>query len=220
MHAPSLFSPIASDYSRPADVLSVGQYARWRRALVAGLDLEPGARVLDVATGTGLIADLLSDAGYAVTGVDLTEAMLRESRTEVRACADANSLPFAEGAFDGVTFSYLFRYVADPEATMRELTRALRKGGVLASVEFGVPRAPVARAGWRLYARGVMPTLSRAFGPAWHEVGAFLPPNIEAWARAWPVARQVQMWNDAGMTDVRVREMTLGTGVVMWGRKR
>jgi demethylmenaquinone methyltransferase/2-methoxy-6-polyprenyl-1,4-benzoquinol methylase len=218
--ARALFTGIATHYDQPAEILSFGQYARWRRALVAGLPLETTSNVLDVATGTGLIArEIRRRHGCSVIGVDLTEAMLAGAHGITRAAADANTLPFADSSFDALTFSYLFRYVEDPHATLRELVRVVKPGGALASVEFGVPDAWWARTGWRAYALHVFPTLARAFGARWHEVAAFLAPNIVAWARGWPVARQVELWRASGVHDVRVKEMTWGTGVVMWGRK-
>lgn len=216
-----MFTGVAGRYDAPAEALSFGQYARWRRALVRTLPLEEDAQLLDVATGTGLIARLIvREHGCRVTGVDLTEAMLRRAHDVTRSAADANALPFADGSFDAVTFSYLFRYVDDPPSTLRELVRVLRPGGTLASVEFGVPRAWWARAGWRAYARGLFPVAARLVSDGWREIGDFLPRNIEAWARAWPIELQIEMWRDAGMEDIKVREMTLGTAVLMKGRKR
>jgi demethylmenaquinone methyltransferase / 2-methoxy-6-polyprenyl-1,4-benzoquinol methylase len=217
IQARELFDGIAPRYDATAEALSFGQYARWRRALVRGLDLSPGAHVLDVATGTGLIARLLRSRGFNVTGVDLTEAMLRRASGQ-RVAGDANALPFPDVTFDALTFSYLFRYVDDPPATLSELVRVIRPGGIIASVEFGVPSAAWARAGWSAYARGAFPLLARLVSPGWREVGDFLPSSIVAWARDWPVQRQVEMWRDAGLVDVRAQEMTLGTAVVMWGR--
>jgi len=221
-HARELFDDISPAYGRPADVLSFGQYGRWRRALVRSLALAPTDRVLDVATGTGLIArDIQKRYGCDVIGVDQSTGMLaRAAHIEARAAADANALPFEDGRFDVVVFSYLFRYVADPHATLRELSRVLKPGGILASVEFGVPTGRITRAGWTAYARGVFPLASHVFPGGWGHVGSFLPYSIVEWARAWPPERQARAWNDAGIDDVRIRTMTFGTAVLMRGRKR
>jgi demethylmenaquinone methyltransferase/2-methoxy-6-polyprenyl-1,4-benzoquinol methylase len=218
--ARALFEGIAPRYDRPAEALSFGRYAAWRRTLVAQMPIEPGALVLDVATGTGLIARALERRlRCRVIGIDLTEAMLRAGPGRTVSAADARSLPFADRTFDALTFSYLLRYVDDPVATLRELARVVRPGGAIGSVEFGVPANAVARAGWRLYARGVFPLAARAFGRGWDRVGDFLPGSIDAWARAWPLDRQVEAWRNAGLDDVRVIRRTLGTGIVMIGRK-
>jgi demethylmenaquinone methyltransferase/2-methoxy-6-polyprenyl-1,4-benzoquinol methylase len=222
-HARALFDGIAPAYGRPADVLSFGQYGRWRRALVRSLGLSARDEVLDVATGTGLIArDIRTEYGCRVIGADQSEGMLASARGVVgeRAAADANHLPFADTRFDAVVFSYLLRYVADPPATLAELVRVLKPGGTLASVEFGVPRALLPRVGWRVHAQGVFPVASRAFGARWADVGSFLPGSIVDWIHEWPLERQARAWRDAGIEDVQIKQMFFGTGVLMKGHKR
>jgi demethylmenaquinone methyltransferase/2-methoxy-6-polyprenyl-1,4-benzoquinol methylase len=219
----AIFGPIAGMYERPAALLSLGQYGRWRRALVRRLDLPAGARVLDVATGTGLVArDIERSYECAVVGLDLSIPMLAESRRRsacALVCGDAKSLPFGEGTYDAVVFSYLLRYVGDPGSTLHELARVLRPGGVLAGVEFGAPRVPLARLGWRAYSFGLFPTVARGLGAGWRTLGTFLPRSILEWSKDWPTGRQVAAWESAGVVDVQTRELTWGAGVVMCGRK-
>lgn len=220
-HARTLFDGIADAYGGPAELLSFGQYGRWRRALVRSLGLRPADEVLDVATGTGLIArDITRRYGCRVVGTDQSESMLRSASGRLIVCGDANSLPFSDARFDAVVFSYLLRYVGDPASTLTELARVLKPGGVLASVEFGVPSWSPARTGWHAWARGGFPVAARAFGDGWHEVGGFLPGSIVEWARTWPPERQARAWSEAGIDDVRIKRMTFGTGVLMRGRKR
>ncbi|MGZ4204681.1 MAG: class I SAM-dependent methyltransferase [Actinomycetota bacterium] len=220
-HARALFDGVARAYGGPAELLSFGQYGRWRRALVRARDLQETDEVLDVATGTGLIArDVARRYGCRVTGADQSEGMLASGRPGALVCADANRLPFGDERFDAVVFSYLMRYVARPPLTLAELVRVLKPGGVLASVEFGVPSWPPARAGWHTWARGGFPIAARAFGGGWREVGGFLPASIVDWSRAWPPERQARSWAEAGIEDVRIKQMTFGTGVLMRGRKR
>ena len=129
-------------YDRYAALLSFGQDPRWRRFLVSRIDAGPGDRVLDVATGTGAVAlELVRQKGCTVVGVDQSEGMLETARRRVNGSvelvqASAESLPFADGEFDALTFTYLFRYVDDPAATLRELARVVRPGGTIAGLEF------------------------------------------------------------------------------------
>src|SRR5581483_4896614 len=184
-------------YDRMGAVLSFGQDPRWRRALLDAVDPHPGQRILDVATGTGLVASGLASRGAEVVGLDQIEQMLGGARRRLAQRPDlaaritlvqgeAEHLPFADGEFDALTFTYLLRYVDDRPATMRELARVVKPGGRIGMVEFGVPQRAPLRAAWRLHTRLGLPLLGRAVSPAWVEVGRFLGPNIEAFHAAEP----------------------------------
>jgi demethylmenaquinone methyltransferase/2-methoxy-6-polyprenyl-1,4-benzoquinol methylase len=230
-HALELFAGLPGHYDAFGAVLSFGQDPRWRRALVGAVDPGPDDRVLDVATGTGLVARaLVRAAGCRVVGVDQSPQMLaraqelvaRDSELTGRIVlreADAERLPFDAGEFDHVTFTYLLRYVDDPGATLRELARVLRPGGRLASVEFGVPRSAALRGLWRVHTRLGLPALGRLVSREWHEVGRFLGPSIEGFDRTYPLEAQRQLWERAGLRSVEVRRMSFGAGVVMSGTR-
>ena len=94
--------------------------------------------------------------------------------------AQAESVPFAPSSFDALTFTYLLRYVDDPQATMRELARVVRVGGRVASLEFGVPPRAAARGLWRAYTRVGLPALGRMVSPQWAQTGRFLARSIPA----------------------------------------
>jgi demethylmenaquinone methyltransferase/2-methoxy-6-polyprenyl-1,4-benzoquinol methylase len=127
----------------------------------------------------------------------------------------AEALPFADASFDALTFTYLLRYVDDPRATVRELARVVRPGGRIASLEFGVPPWPPARAAWRLYTKIGLPTLGRMASREWAEVGRFLGPSITGFYERHPVQRIAGYWREAGLVDIEVRRMSLGGGIVM-----
>ncbi len=163
MEATELFAPLGPGYDRWGSVLSFGQDPRWRRFLVTTVDAGPTDTVLDVATGTAAVAlELARQKDCFVVGVDITPEMLEEGRRRVTLAAatrkirlqqaDARALPFDEGTFDAVTFTYLLRYVDDPPATLRELVRVVKPGGTVSSLEFGLPRGPW-RPLWELWTR-------------------------------------------------------------------
>jgi demethylmenaquinone methyltransferase / 2-methoxy-6-polyprenyl-1,4-benzoquinol methylase len=229
--ARQLFTPLADRYDRLAEWLSFGQNSRWRRAMVDQVvDVGPSV-VCDVATGTaGVALQLAGRSGARVVGVDLTTAMLQRGRRNV-VVAGAGSrvelvagkgeqLPFADRTFDALTFTYLLRYVDDPQATLRELARVVRPGGVVANLEFLLPANPIWRAAWWLYTRTLLPLGGLlAGGREWFDVGRFLGPSISNHYRRYPLSWTVDAWRAAGMTDVTVRTMSLGGGLVMWGRR-
>lgn len=231
--ARELFDGLPDRYDLLAELLSFGQNRRWRRAMVDGLlSVDPSPkRVLDVATGTAGVALMLTDRTSAsVTGLDVTEEMLRRGRDRVAqrgrasrislAVGRAEQLPFPDASFDALTFTYLLRYVEDPAATLRELSRVVRPGGPVASLEFLVPPSPVWRLGWHAYTRLLLPVAGfLAGGREWAAVGRFLGPSISGHYRRYPLAWTVQAWRSAGIGDVVVRPMSLGGGLVMWGRK-
>ena len=133
---------------------------------------------------------------------------------------EAESLPFADGEFDHLTFTYLMRYVDDPGATLAELARVVRPGGRIAALEFAIPDPPLWRPLWRAYTRAVLPALGFLLGGRrWWRVGRFLGPSIEELYRRWPLGRQRELWLRAGVGGVAVRRMSLGGGVVIWGTR-
>jgi demethylmenaquinone methyltransferase/2-methoxy-6-polyprenyl-1,4-benzoquinol methylase len=226
-----LFRGLPERYDRLSAALSFRQDPRWRRALVAQIAPAAGERILDVATGTGMVAaELLArERDCTVVGLDQSAEMLARARARFDASPDAGRvelvagqaerLPFADATFDALTFTYLLRYVDDPPATMRELARVLRPGGRIASLEFGVPPRAVPRLAWRFYTAVGLPTLGRLFSREWAEVGRFLGPSIAGFYARHPLPAIVSYWHAAGLEDVRVRRMSLGGGVVMAARR-
>jgi demethylmenaquinone methyltransferase/2-methoxy-6-polyprenyl-1,4-benzoquinol methylase len=221
----ALFAPLGPTYERTGTVLSLGQDPRWRRFLVSRIEAGPDDRVLDVATGTGLVArELVARHGCRVVGVDQSAGMLAEARRGANGRielveASAEQLPFADGEFDALTFTYLLRYVDDPAATLRELSRTVRAGGTIAGLEFGVPRGP-ARPLWEMYVRVGLPAAGAVIGKGWREAGSFLGGSIRSFNERWPQDRMHEAWRSAGIEDVQSRRLSLGGGVVTWGRKR
>jgi demethylmenaquinone methyltransferase / 2-methoxy-6-polyprenyl-1,4-benzoquinol methylase len=224
--ARELFAPLGPTYDRYARLLSLGQDPRWRAFLVSRVPAE-ALRVLDVATGTAAVAIELARAAPArtIVGVDQSSEMLAAGRERVERAGltgrieldegNAEALPFPDAGFDAVTFTYLLRYVDDPDATLRELVRVVRPGGTIAMLEFGLPRG-VWRPLWELYVRVGLPLAGAAVSPGWREVGRFLGPSIREFHGRVSLE---QLWRDAGIADVRARRLSLGGGIVVWGTR-
>ena len=229
-HAQRLFTGIAREYEWMGALLSFGQDARWRRTMVSKVNALPGSLVLDVASGTGLVArELASRKRVRVIQLDPSEAMLRAGIPSTdrmglapqisQVLGRAERLPFPDGTFDSVTFTYLLRYVDDPEDVVAELARVLRPGGTLACVEFYRPDDRLTHAGWWMYTRLVMPVIGAIVSPAWRHTGRFLGPSITGFYRRHPLPEQVRWWQEAVLRHVRTRGMSFGVGIVTWAVK-
>jgi len=210
-------------------MLSFGQDPRWRSFLVSRIP--PDARaVLDVASGTAAVAIELARAvpERTVVGIDQSPEMLAAGRERIGQAdlnerielreARAEDLPFADGEFDAVTFTYLLRYVDDVPATLRELARVVRPGGTVAMLEFGLPRGAW-RPLWELYVRVGLPAAGAVVSPSWGGVGRFLGPSIREFWRDWPETRLLAAWREAGLTEVTASRLSLGGGIVVWGKR-
>jgi demethylmenaquinone methyltransferase/2-methoxy-6-polyprenyl-1,4-benzoquinol methylase len=222
--ARTLFAPLGPTYDRYAAALSFGQDPRWRRFLVSRVDVGSSDTVLDVATGTGAVArELLRQKGCTVVGLDQSPEMLAEARRRLPenvqlVVGTAEQLPFPDASFDALTFTYLLRYVSDPAAILRELARVVRTGGTIAGLEFAVPHG-LWRPFWELYVRVGLPLVGRVLSPGWAEVGDFLGPSIRNFYGHWPEPRLLELWEAAGITGAASQRLSLGGGIVTWGRR-
>jgi demethylmenaquinone methyltransferase/2-methoxy-6-polyprenyl-1,4-benzoquinol methylase len=227
-HALEMFDELPQQYDEVATALSLFQDPRWRRQMVAAVQAGPDDRVLDVACGTGLVSRALVERwGCHVVGLDQSAAMLGRARQKLAADprlaervtlteGEAERLPFADREFDHLTFTYLLRYVDEPAATLRELARVVKPGGRIASLEFCLPRG-IWFWPWRLYTRILLPALGRLASRSWFEAGRFLGPSIEGFYGSYPLQRQLELWEAAGIVGVEAKPMSLGGGVVIWG---
>jgi demethylmenaquinone methyltransferase / 2-methoxy-6-polyprenyl-1,4-benzoquinol methylase len=228
--ARELFAPLGPTYDRYARFLSFGQDPRWRSFLVSRIPSD-ATRVLDVATGTAAVAIELAGAAppRTIVGVDQSKEMLAAGRGRVEHAglsgrielreSRAEALPFGDAEFDAVTFTYLLRYVDDVPATLSELARVVRPGGTVAMLEFGLPRG-LWRPLWELYVRIGLPAAGAVVSPGWADVGRFLGPSIRGFWQQWPEPRLLDSWREAGVADVCLQRLSLGGGVVAWGRRR
>ena len=227
--AQALFAPLGPTYDRYASLLSFGRDPRWRRFLVSRIP-ENAQRVADVACGTAAVSIELAQRvpTRTVTGIDQSTDMLSAGYVRVAAAglADrielreghAESLPFGDAEFDALTFTYLLRYVDDPRATMAELARVIRPGGVIAMLEFAVPRG-VWRPLWELYVRVGLPAAGAVAGTGWREVGTFLGGSIRDFYARIPEPALIELWRDAGIREIHARRLSLGGGIVVWGTR-
>jgi len=228
--AQDLFDGVAPSYDTWAQVLTFFQYLHWREFLVSRLALRPGNLVLDVCTGTaGVALEIADHHDGRIIGLDVSHSMLQAGLSAIEkrnldgkiqlTQGRAEHLPFPDETFDAVVFTYLLRYVQDADATIRELSRVLKPGGELLSLEFGIPKALWVRALWEIYNRVVMPVMTIPVSRGWHRMGCFLGPSISGFCHRYPVERIATIWRDNGIPLVETKPLLKGAAIVMWGTK-
>jgi demethylmenaquinone methyltransferase / 2-methoxy-6-polyprenyl-1,4-benzoquinol methylase len=210
----AMFDRLAPRYDLMNSVISAGQERRWRRRLIDLAGLETASSALDVATGTGKVAEALADRvgtfGHVV-GVDVSEAMLAIAR---RANADrvelefrtgnALDLPVEDGAFDAATIAFGMRNVADYERAFGEMRRAVRPGGRVLCLEVARPRSIIGRLGWFWFSR-VVPAIGRMAGEG--DAYRYLVASV----RSYPSPDRIaEIMAAAGLVGVRWVPLTFG----------
>ena len=200
-----LFAPLGPTYDRVGAVLSLGQDPRWRRFLVGRLPRD-GGHVLDVATGTGLVAEALLQRGFRVTGLDQSTEMLgvatpparrpRRARAGQRRRAPVRErvlrpphvhVPAALRRRPGARRCASWRGSCAPAGRWRCSSSACRAG--------------VWHPLWRLYVGAVLPLAGRLLSPGWHEVGRFLGGSIRGSGRGFRRSACSTVWREAGIAD-------------------
>jgi demethylmenaquinone methyltransferase / 2-methoxy-6-polyprenyl-1,4-benzoquinol methylase len=162
-----LFDRTAPYYDRICQMMSVGTDASYRREALERCGIAKGQHVLDVATGTGLLARAgaaLVGCGGRIIGTDLSRGMLHQAQATSTCAlvqATAEELPFRDGSFDALTMGYALRHVAELETLFNACYRVLRPGGRLILLEITKPASPGGRLLTRAYFGGVVPLLSR-----------------------------------------------------------
>ena len=163
----TLFDGAARHYNRIGTMLDLGSGPWYRHWALRRAGLRPGMRLLDVATGTGLVARgavrTLGEPGRVV-GVDPSRGMLREARKALASPlvqGRAEALPFRDGLFDMLSMGFALRHVPDLEAAFREYRRVLKPGGRVVLLEVSRPHSPVSRWLIRVHLQHILPLMAR-----------------------------------------------------------
>lgn len=200
-----LFDRTASAYDGINSVLSLGTGRWYRRRALRRAGLRPGARMLDVAIGTGLVArEAVRILGRpeAVIGLDLSDGMLRVARKTLRlhfVQARAEELPLCEGSVDFVSMGYAVRHVSDLLVAFNEFRRVLQPGGRLLLLEVGRPESRFGYAVAKLYLGRIIPSLSRLAGVEAERLMRYYWDTIDACVPAEHILRCLR---EAGFEDV------------------
>ena len=208
----AMFDGVARRYDVTNSLLSLGQDQHWRHRTRQSLELARGARILDLASGTGVSTEELARSGAYAVGCDFSLGMLRagrmrtERRTLPFVAGDALCLPFRDEAFDAATISFGLRNVADPDQALREMARVVRPGGRLVVCEFSRPTFGPFRRVYLNYLMRALPAIARVVSSN-PDAYVYLAESIRAWPDQRGLAARI---GGAGWERVAWRNLTGG----------
>ncbi|MGA5818164.1 ubiquinone/menaquinone biosynthesis methyltransferase [Kitasatospora sp. NPDC094028] len=217
-----IFQKIAGYYDRMNFVMTLGRHEKWCREVAARVAPARGGQLLDLATGTGVIA-LEAARRYptvTVTGADFSEEMLRRAKAKPGAGAvrwqhaDATDLPFEDESFDGITEGYLLRNVDDLPGVLREQHRVLKPGGRVVILETCPPSGlvePVVKWGMRV----IVPLLGQVVARD-RKSYTYLESSTRAFETPQSIAVVLR---GLGFRDIGWRKKFFGTNVILWATK-
>lgn len=225
----TLFSKVPLEYDILLSLLSFAQDRRWRGYVVNRARPINPERILDVATGTGLLAadfaKITSRAGFVV-GVDLTLSMLKTARGRLLAkglgikvdwvLARAESLPFRDGSFGSASISLALRNVSNAQMTFREMSRATAHGGIVISIDFARPPNPFFQIFYYDYLLGLFPFFGRVVSKAWGRTLSYLGRSI---LKARTGEQIANLLTREGLLDAKSVPLTAGIVCAVYGTK-
>jgi demethylmenaquinone methyltransferase/2-methoxy-6-polyprenyl-1,4-benzoquinol methylase len=226
----SLFSKVPLEYDLLLGLLSFGQDRKWRAFVIEQAEPLPDSVMLDVATGTGLLAadfaKAISNQGLVV-GVDLTLSMLQTAKERLRQkgltrrsdwiLARAESLPFRDDCFRSASISLALRNVSDARLTFREMARSTAPGGVVISLDFARPPNRIFRLFYYDYLLGLFPIFGRIVSKAWGRTLSYLGRSI---LKSRTGAQIASLMVEEGLPDTKPVPLTQGIVYAVFGKKR
>ncbi len=222
-----MFTAIAGKYDLLNSLLSFGRDRAWRKFAVSKCSLQPGGLALDVATGTGEMARLLTQrySESNIVGVDFSPDMLAQARAKlvtlpggerIRLVAgDALGLPFPDNTFDCATSGFALRNVTDIAAAFREMARVVKPGGKAVSLELTRPSSRLIRTIYYFYIFRIAPRIGGLISGR-REAYTYLPDSILEFPSPTEVKRIMEK---AGLKKVETYRLTLGAATVHVGTK-
>ncbi|MCG7339669.1 demethylmenaquinone methyltransferase [Staphylococcus sp. ACRSN] len=221
----NVFQNISGKYDRLNNIISFEQHKTWRKHVMKEMKVKPGSKALDVCCGTADWTISLSKAvgpTGEVTGVDFSENMLEVGKTKIQDMeninlvhGDAMNLPFDDNEFDYVTIGFGLRNVPDYLATLKELNRVLKPGGMVVCLETSQPTTPGFKQLYKLYFKFIMPIFGKIFAKSkeeyeWLQQSTFDFPDKEKLKR---------LFSQAGFSNIKVRSFTGGVAAMHLGYK-
>jgi demethylmenaquinone methyltransferase/2-methoxy-6-polyprenyl-1,4-benzoquinol methylase len=216
-----MFDRIAPRYDVVNRAMTFGLDRGWRTRTARALDLAPGAKVLDLASGTGDLLREVRNLGHRGVGVDLSFGMLHASRTPAGSLvqADGAALPIADGTFDGVVCGFALRNFADLGAVFAECARVLRPAGRFAILEVDTPTSPLLRFGHGVWFRHVVPRIGALLSDS--AAYRYLPKSVAYLPNERALGRMLEHAGFTGVTNRplagRVAQLVTATRIGVYG---
>jgi demethylmenaquinone methyltransferase/2-methoxy-6-polyprenyl-1,4-benzoquinol methylase len=223
----TMFEDVAPKYDFLNHVLSFNVDRLWRKRLLRAVRPilnKPGAKLLDLCCGTGdVLLELQQATRNAVVGADFCHPMLVTAREKIGRRSfpsavfegDALSLPLRDESLDLLTIAFGFRNLANYEAGLNELRRVLKRGGMLAILEFSHPRGLFIKASYGLYSKVLLPAIGGLFSGS-REAYEYLPASIQRFPRAEQLR---DMMSNAGFSEAGFELLSGGIAALHTGEK-
>lgn len=222
-----VFEKISQDYDKMNSVISFQQHIKWRDDTMKRMNVQPGAKALDVCCGTAdwtiALAEAVGTKGE-VTGLDFSQNMLDVGQEKVTSLnlkqvklihGNAMELPFQDNSFDYVTIGFGLRNVPDYMQVLKEMFRVLKPGGMAVCLETSQPTMFGYRQLYFFYFRYIMPIFGKVFARSYKEYSW-----LQESARSFPGMKELaKMFTDAGFKDVFCRPYSGGAAAVHIGKK-
>ncbi|MFD1417679.1 demethylmenaquinone methyltransferase [Companilactobacillus keshanensis] len=219
------FNSIAENYDKLNSIMSLGTHKKWRDTATRMIDNRP-KRILDLCCGTADWTILLGHSfpTAKISGMDFSQEMLKIGQSKVAKsklenvellAGDAMNLNFSDETFDVVTIGFGLRNVPDANKVLSEIYRVLKPGGEIVCLEAFKVETPVIRLGWRVYFNKIMPMMGKVFASRKNEY-QYLDDSVNKFVS---ISKLVEMYHEAGFTDVKVDNLMLKSAAVHFGKK-
>jgi demethylmenaquinone methyltransferase/2-methoxy-6-polyprenyl-1,4-benzoquinol methylase len=223
-----VFEKVYKKYDSMNSIISFQRHKAWRKDVMKRMQVEKGAKALDVCSGTGdwsvSLAEAVGEDGEVI-GLDFSKNMLsvaEEKKEELDlkqlqlVHGDAMEMPFNDQVFDYVTIGFGLRNVADYQTVLKEMYRVVKPGGKVVCLETSQPTLIGFRQLYYLYFRYIMPLLGRLFAKSYKEYSW-----LQESARDFPDKKELrQMFLDAGFSKVQIKSYTGGVAAMHMGFKK
>ena len=221
-----MFDDISTRYDFLNHFLSFGIDRAWRRKLVSMLKERKPFKVLDVATGTGDLAIAIASLKpQKIVGIDISEKMLEIGRQKLTdkglnlvvtlQQADAEKIPFSDNSFDAITVAFGVRNYENLELGLGEMSRVLRKGGVMLILEFSHPESFPMKQLYAFYSRNIIPRLGRMISGN-SKAYTYLPESVAA----FPSGKSfLEILNKLGLKNTRQVNLSMGIASIYLAEK-